>query len=212
MNPIAVVIGFLPFIAFDILSERDFSHAIGWASVVALALTAFFAATGGKNKGSAVLNGASVVIFVVIAGLDFLGGSGVGRWLVTWSAALVAVVLGVFILAMVPIRPFTEEFARQSVPKQYWSSPTFGRVNRVLSTAWGAGLLAIGLLSVVLVALQRADVDLTDGYLDLLLNWVIPIVIYIALVKLTISYPERARGVARAEAESTEALEAGRSA
>jgi hypothetical protein len=38
------------------------------------------------------------------------------------------------ILARVPVMPFTEHFARESVPQAECSSPLLKRINRVLST------------------------------------------------------------------------------
>ena len=193
MNPLAVIVGFLPFIAFDVLSERDFHDAIGWAAVVALVLTAVFFALGDKrHRGSSVLNGASVGIFGVIAAMDFIGGPDIERWLVTWSAAVVMVALGAIILVMLRVRSFTEEIAKQTVPEEFWRTPTFIRVNRVLSALWGGAQVVLGLLSVV----ADSGVDLSRGHLDLLLNWVIPIGAYIALIRFTIAYPERAKAAA----------------
>lgn len=197
MNPLAVIVGFLPFIAFDVLSERDFHDAIGWAAVVALVLTAVFFALGDKrHRGSSVLNGASVGIFGVIAAMDFIGGPDIERWLVTWSAAVVMVALGAIILVMLPVRSFTEEIAKQTVPEEFWRTPTFIRVNRVLSALWGGAQVVLGLLSVVVIVVADSGVDLSRGHLDLLLNWVIPIGAYIALIRFTIAYPERAKAAA----------------
>ena len=176
MNPVSVLVGFLPFIAFDVLSERDFPNAIGWACIASLALSAaLFALSGWNNRGSTVLTVAGIGIFGVFAAMDFIGGAGIDRWLVEWAAAVVMVALGAFILVMLPFRPFTEEIARQSVPREYWNTPTFKHVNLVLSTLWGLQQLLLGLLSVVVIAVAHTGADLTAGHLDLRLNWVIPI-------------------------------------
>jgi hypothetical protein len=44
--------------------------------------------------------------------------------------------------------PFTESYARESVPQAYWDSPQFRAVNRRISTAWGLAFL-IGTLSLI---------------------------------------------------------------
>jgi hypothetical protein len=49
----------------------------------------------------------------------------------------VAIVIGAVILLLVPVIPFTEQYAKQSVPREEWGSPTFKRVNHGLSVAWG---------------------------------------------------------------------------
>jgi len=58
--------------------------------------------------------------------------------------AVAGLVLGLVILALLPVMPFTEQFARESTPKAYWGSPTFKKINRVLSAGWGTAIFAIG--------------------------------------------------------------------
>jgi hypothetical protein len=56
----------------------------------------------------------------------------------------VGLILGLIILILVPFIPFTEQFARESVPRSRWTSPTFEKINLGLSAArgpcalWGA--------------------------------------------------------------------------
>jgi hypothetical protein len=49
----------------------------------------------------------------------------------------VGLILGLIILILVPFIPFTEQFARESVPRSQWTSPTFKKINLGLSAAWG---------------------------------------------------------------------------
>jgi hypothetical protein len=37
--------------------------------------------------------------------------------------------VGLIIPALVPVMPFTEQFARETTPQAYWASPTFKRIN-----------------------------------------------------------------------------------
>jgi hypothetical protein len=46
----------------------------------------------------------------------------------------VGLILGLIILILVP---FIEQFARESVPRSQWTSPTFKKINLGLSAAWG---------------------------------------------------------------------------
>ncbi|WP_186296501.1 DUF3159 domain-containing protein [Mycobacterium tilburgii] len=52
------------------------------------------------------------------------------------SGILAAVALGS--LALVP---FTEQYARESTPREAWQHPAFKRANRVLTLVWGVTLL-----------------------------------------------------------------------
>ena len=38
--------------------------------------------------------------------------------------------------------PFTIQYAREHVPPEHWHSPTFVRVNQILSGAWGMNFVA----------------------------------------------------------------------
>jgi peptidoglycan/LPS O-acetylase OafA/YrhL len=82
-----------------------------------------------------ILNTCSLVLFAVIAALGFSLGKNDDRWLATWGGAGVGIILGLIILALIPVMPFTEQFARETVPQAQWASPTFKKVNRVLSAA-----------------------------------------------------------------------------
>lgn len=46
-------------------------------------------------------------------------------------------------------RPFTESYARESTPKQYWSTPEFHQTNRVISAVWGLAFL-LGTVSLII--------------------------------------------------------------
>jgi hypothetical protein len=128
----------------------------------------------------------------VIAVVGFVGGPAIDLWLFEWGRPLVGVILGLYVLATVPIMPFTEEYARQSVPRQYWGSPTFRRINRVLSAAWGAAIVVIGVSGLLVTVLDAHAVDASrNNVVDLLLNWVVPIAVIWAMVKFTATYPDR---------------------
>ena len=84
--------------------------------------------------------------------------------------------------------PFTEQFARESVPQAQWSSPTFKKINRVLSAAWGVAIFAVGISRVVAAAI---DGHTTRRLPETLLGLVIPVAIIVYMLKFSKSYPER---------------------
>jgi len=189
------VLGFLPWIVFSIVSQRLAANGVAWSALIAVVMTVVALSMALPKHGPKILNLASLVIFGVIAVVGFVGGPAVDRWLYDWGQPLVGVVLGLFVLATVPVAPFTAEYARQSTPREYWNSPTFTKINRVLSATWGAALIVMGLASLVVAALgQQAD-GLDSGHLlDLLLNWVVPIAVIWWTVRFTITYPDRVAG------------------
>jgi len=56
--------------------------------------------------------------------------------------------LTVFVLAGVALgTPFALEWARESVPAQYWTHPLFLSTTTTISLVWGAGFLLLTVLS-----------------------------------------------------------------
>ena len=106
-----------------------------------------------------------------------------------------AIILGAVILLLVPVIPFTEQYAKESVPREEWGSPTFKRVNHGLSLAWGASIVVIGVARVLAEAVARHS----SGHhlAQILLGAAVPVIIIVYMLKFTQSYPER---VAHAQA------------
>ncbi|SOD97650.1 hypothetical protein [Blastococcus haudaquaticus] len=192
MKPAAFVSGFLPWIAFTVVAHRPAADAVAWGAVLAVAMTVVALALAGRGHGPVTLDAASLVLFAVVAVAGFIGGRDVDDWLYTWGRPLVGVVLGLFVLGTASVRPFTEEYARQSTPREYWGSPTFRSVNRVISAAWGGGLVVIGSAGVLVTVLDAHATSRASGHLlELALNWVVPIAVLWGLAEFTGRYPDR---------------------
>jgi hypothetical protein len=199
LTPLALVTGFLPWIVFSVVSQRLAADAVAWSALLAAAMAAAAVLRDRRRHGPQILDLGSLVLFAVIAVTGFVGGPGVDRWLYEWGRPLVGVVLGLYLLLTVPVLPFTAEYARQTTPREYWDSPTFRRINRVLSAAWAVAIMAMGAASVATTALG-VDATGTSGthLLELLLDWVVPVVIICAMVRFTATYPDRVTGAAAA--------------
>jgi hypothetical protein len=61
--------------------------------------------------------------------------------------ALTVIALGSILVG----RPFTESYARETVPKNLWDTPTFHHTNRIISAAWGLAF-ALGSISLLIAA------------------------------------------------------------
>jgi hypothetical protein len=189
MKPLTLILAFLPLIAFSLLS-RFLPHGyIGVAALVAavIALAAILASR--PVWPPKILNTCSLVLFAVLAALGFTLGTNDDRWLATWGGAGVGLVLGLTILVLIPLIPFTEQFARESTPQAYWSSPTFKKINRVLSTGWGLAIFAVGVSRVAAAAI---DGHTTRRLPETLLGLVVPVAIIIYMLKFSKSYPDKA--------------------
>jgi len=86
--------------------------------------------------------------------------------------------LALIALGSLLFTPFTEQYARESVPREFWSSPRFKRVNRQLTLMW------------TLVFCAMVPSHLIAGAIDthranLIFNWAIPIVLIMWAAKRT---------------------------
>ncbi|MGH3151710.1 MAG: hypothetical protein ACRDOB_13435 [Streptosporangiaceae bacterium] len=188
MKPLMLILSFLPLIAFSVLA-RLLSHGdVGAAALTAAVIAAIAMVAVRPVWPPKILNTCSFVLFTVLAIAGFTGSGGTDRWLAGWGAAGVGLIMGLVILALIPVMPFTEQFARQSTPQAYWASPTFKQINRVLSLGWGAALAAVGLSRLAAVAVAEHT---TSRLPDLLLGLAIPAVITIYMLKFSKSYPDR---------------------
>jgi hypothetical protein len=188
MKPLSLIIAFTPLIVFSLLS-RVLPHGyIGVAGLVA-ALSALIAVAISRPVWPPkILTACSLILFSVIAVLGFTLGKNDDRWLATWGGAGIGLVVGLIILALVPILPFTEQFARESTPKEYWGSPAFKKINRVLSAGWGAAIFAAGVSRVAAAAI---DGHTTRRLPETLLGLVVPVAIIIYMLKFSKSYPDK---------------------
>ena len=195
MKPLSLITGFLPWIAFSLMSARVAGNGVAWSALIAVAITMVAMAIARPAWPPKILNVGSAVLFGVIAIVGFVGGPNVDLWLYTWAAPAVGVALGLFVLATVPFMPFTEQYARESTPRAYWGSPTFKKINRVLSLAWGVAITVMGLANIAVSALDLRPTSTSgDSLLELFLNWVVPIGTIWFMLKFTAGYPDKVTG------------------
>jgi hypothetical protein len=189
MKPLPLILGFLPLVAFSLLARLLPTHDFGIAALIAAVVAVIAIAAHRPVWPPMILTGSSLALLVILAIIGFTASTGTDRWLATWAAPAFAGIMGLIILALIPVMPFTEQFARQSTPQQYWSSPTFKQLNRVLSSAWGAAMLLIGIFRVVAAAIK----DHPGGHtaLELVFSAVLPVLILMYMLRFSKSYPER---------------------
>jgi hypothetical protein len=184
----SLILAFLPLIAFSVLA-RFLPHGyIGVAGLVAAVLALIAIATSAPVWPPKIINACSLILFTLIAVLGFSLGNHNDRWLATWGGAGLPLIIGLVILALVPVIPFTEQFARESTPQAYWSSPTFKKINRVLSLGWGAAILGVGVSRLIAAEINGHT---TRRLPELLLGLVVPAAILFYMLKFSKSYPDR---------------------
>lgn len=178
MNPIKLILGFVPLIAFSVLVGW---LPVGWAAVVGLVLAVAVAAVTAPG-GIKILPVAQAVVLAVIAVIGFSTGTATNSFLETYGRGLASLALGSFIVLTAVRFPFTAQFARSAVPAAQWHTETFLRINRRLSLAWGAVVLVLGAGHLAGAFLTGQG---TTGALHLLVSWGVPVVAILWVVKFT---------------------------
>ena len=188
MKTLTLILAFLPLIVFSVLA-RFLPHGyIGIAGLAAAVIAVIAIATSRPLWPPKILTACSLVLFTLIAVLGFTLGKSDDRWLATWGGAGMSLVVGLIILVLVPVMPFTEQFARESTPPAYWSSPTFKKINRMLSAGWGLAIVAVGVSRLAAAAINGHT---TRRLPELLLGLAVPSVILLCMLRFSKSYPDR---------------------
>lgn len=185
MNPVKIVIGFAPTIAFSLLAP--------WIGVALAAVAGMIVAVGvviaTRGPGSGwgrfkMLPVAQTVILALLAGIALAAhNAGVDGVLADYGRGLVSLALAAVILVTVPFAPFTAQFARESVPAQYWNSPRFVGMNRRLSLIWGGAVLAVAVGHLAAAALNSSGHG--GRPVVLTFEWVLPVVAVLLAIRAT---------------------------
>lgn len=196
-----VLISFIPWVVFSVLVQRAGVEAAGVGALLA-ALVGGYLAFAGRSTGVKLLDLVSTVTFAVLAAVAFVGGSGVEAWGADYGRGAAAVILGVVMLGSTLLVPFTEQYARASVPQQYWHTAAFRSVNRRISAAWGAAILLMSLGHLLAGAVDPASAPNPGARpAELMLNWIFPVLLVLAAVKYT-QYASSTAGAPPAESSS----------
>lgn len=184
-----ILLGFLPWIAFSAISTRVGPGAVGMAALLALVLAAVFVARSvGRGQSPKLLEVTAVATFAVMSAWALIDPAS-DEVLALYGRGGAALVLAVVLAVSLAIRPFTEQYARETVAREYWDSPRFHSVNRRISAAW-AGTVAVMAVGHLVAGALTANGAEHTGYLvsrpaDLILNWLVPGLLIVATVRYT---------------------------
>ncbi len=182
-----VLTGFVPWIVFSLVATRGGPGAVGAAAVLAfLVALGLIVRSVRRGESPKVLELSGAVVFLGLAVLA-VASPGLDPALAGYGRAIAAAVLALVIFLLLPVMPFTEQYARETVPRQYWHTPEFRSVNRRISAAWGGVVALMAVAHAVAGTLEVPDpgVGLLHRPVDLLFNWVIPGLLVWAAVRYT---------------------------
>jgi hypothetical protein len=188
----SIFLGFVPWIVFSVVAGPSTWE---WAALAALVCSLVIAVPDWRSSRSiSVLDAAGLLFFAVLLVLSFVLDRAALEPIEDRAQLISSVVIAVVALGSLAVgRPFTEYYAKKTTPKELWSSPTFTKVNRVLTGLWGV-VFVINALCDVAVGYWGANSDL--------FNWVIPIVAIVVAVRITGWYPEHVRNRAHGAHEA----------
>ena len=183
---IGIYVALAPWVAFTLLAAHS---SMKLASVAALILSAGIAAPAVLARKPKLLELGAVVTFAVFVAIAFKADASTADWVAKYARGLAAAGLSLIAFGSLLFVPFTEQYARESVPERFWHSPKFREANRRLTAMWGAIFLAMVPFHII-----AAQIDTTRG--NLIFNWAVPFALVMWGVKQSTSEKDDAPAAA----------------
>ncbi|MDA0181617.1 hypothetical protein OJ997_15030 [Solirubrobacter phytolaccae] len=165
----------IPWVAFSLLVHYA---SVDVAAVVALIASVGVALPGIVTRRPKILELGAVVAFVGITVVAFAADANTADELGRYGRGIAAALLAVIAFGSLLFTPFTEQYARESVPEAYWSSPRFKALNRSLTAMWGGVFAAMVPLHII-----AGSIDTQRS--NLIFNWALPVALVIWASKRT---------------------------
>jgi hypothetical protein len=174
-----MLLAFAPFLAFAALNHFVApTIALTFAALVSFALIGREVLLGRSAK---ILEVGTCALFGGLAAYSYVSDA---DWPVV--AVKLAVDIGLFAIVLFSLvvgRPFTIQYARESVGQELWDNPNFLRTNRIITLVWLAAFATIIIADLVLLYMpdvpHKLSVLLTVGALY-------------GAFKFTLAYPKKA--------------------
>ena len=169
----AIFIALVPWVIFTVLVQHS-SLILG--SVVALVASAVIAVPGVRAGRPKILELGAVATFICFTIAALVVDHHTATVLARYARGIAAAGLAVIAFTSLMFVPFTEQYAREQVPEQLWSTDRFKAINRRLTTLWGLVFAAMVPFHILAGALDRRGTNI-------LFNWVVPILLVLWAAK-----------------------------
>jgi hypothetical protein len=173
--------GYIPWIVFWVVASPQTWE---WAVLAAFVSAVVIAIPERREVGLKLMDYANILVFGIFTLCAIFLDRADLDWLEEYSMTLSTFLLAAIVLGSLAVDPFTAQYARDDVPKEYWDTPNFVHINRVLTAVWGLAFVLMGILSLIG---ERSDSSDTNA----IFQWVIPIAILLLAFKFTKAYPDR---------------------
>jgi hypothetical protein len=172
---LGIYLAFIPWVVFSVAAQHS---TLKLAAIGALVVSVAIAARSVRAGGAKVLELGAVIAFAGFTLVAFAADPGTAEFVARYARAIAAGLLSVIAFASLLVVPFTEQYARESVPQRLWSSLQFKQINRRLTTMWALVFAAMVPAHVIAGAVDTHRANL-------IFNWAIPIALVIWAAKRT---------------------------
>jgi hypothetical protein len=168
-----IYIAFVPWLLFSVITTHAEVRA---AAVIALIASILISLPSLRDGHPKALEIGAIVAFAAFTIVALTADAETRNWLARYARGIAAALLALISFASLLRTPFTEQYARESVPRELWSSPRFKSINRQLTTMWGFVFL-------LMVPSHIAAGAINTHRAATIFNWVIPIGLVVFAVK-----------------------------
>jgi hypothetical protein len=169
----AIFIALVPWVIFTVLVQHT---SLKLGSVVALVAAAVIAVPGVRSGQPKILELGAVAIFIGFTIAAFAVDHHTATELARYARGIAAAGLAAIAFTSLLFVPFTEQYAREQVPEEFWSTDRFKAVNRHLTILWGVVFAAMVPFHILAGALDRRGTNI-------LFNWLVPILLVLWAAK-----------------------------
>ena len=168
-----VLAGFLPWIIFWVVASPS---TWKWAALAALIAAVVLAVPGARQAGGLKLLDVGTIAFFGLITLIaiFVDRSGLD-WLEKYAQVISSGALALIAFVSLAFTPFTEQYARDTTPRERWNTTAFKVINRQLTLMWGVVFLLTAVSGLIAVETRTAH----DFF-----EWILPIILLVGAFKL----------------------------
>jgi hypothetical protein len=170
-----IYMAFVPWVLFTLITQHDSLKAAAIAALGAAVAIALPSLTAGRPK---MLELGAIAAFAGFTVVAFSADPATGAWVARYARAIAAGVLALISFGSLLLTPFTEQYARESVPRELWSSPRFKEINHRLTLMWSWVFVAMIPSHLIAGAIDTRRANTV-------FNWVVPIVLIVWAAKRT---------------------------
>jgi hypothetical protein len=170
-----IFIALIPWIIFTVLAAHS---TLKLGSLVALVAAAVIAIPGIRSGHPKSLEIGAIITFIGFVVVAFVADASTAHWVSRYARGIAALILAVIAFGSLLFVPFTEQYAREQVPEQYWGSRQFKEINRKLTALWGFVFIAMVPFHIIAGAINTKPATI-------ICNWAIPLALVFWGIKRT---------------------------